>query len=65
MRRDLAQTTFGVLFIVTLIVASFWIIRPFLVPVIWAAMIVDRDLAADARGSRPPSAGGAGWPSSS
>jgi predicted PurR-regulated permease PerM len=30
----------GVLFIVTLIIASFWIIRPFLVPLIWAAMIV-------------------------
>jgi predicted PurR-regulated permease PerM len=40
MRRDLAQTTLGVLFIVTLIVASFWIMRPFLVPIIWAAMIV-------------------------
>ena len=40
MRRDLAQTTLGVLFIVTLIVASFWIVRPFLVPLIWAAMIV-------------------------
>jgi predicted PurR-regulated permease PerM len=40
MRRDLAQTTLGVLFIVTLIFASFWIIRPFLVPLIWAAMIV-------------------------
>jgi predicted PurR-regulated permease PerM len=40
MRRDLAQTTLGVLFIVMLIFASFWIIRPFLVPLIWAAMIV-------------------------
>ena len=40
MRRDLAQTTFGVLFIVILIIASFWIIRPFLAPLIWAAMIV-------------------------
>ena len=40
MRRDLAQTTFGVLFIVILIVASLWIVRPFLAPVIWAAMIV-------------------------
>ena len=29
MRRDLAQTTFGVLFIVTLIVASLWIVGPF------------------------------------
>jgi predicted PurR-regulated permease PerM len=40
MRRDLAQTTLGVLFIVTLIIASIWIIRPFLAPLIWAAMIV-------------------------
>ena len=40
MRRDLAQTTFSVLFIVILIVASLWIVRPFLAPVIWAAMIV-------------------------
>ena len=37
MRRDLAQITFGVLFIVTLIVASFWIMRAFIVPIIWAA----------------------------
>ena len=37
---DLAQTTLGVLFIVTLIAASLWIMRPFLAPVIWAAMIV-------------------------
>ncbi len=40
MRNDLARTTLGVLFIVTLIVASLWIMRPFLVPVIWATMIV-------------------------
>ncbi len=40
MRRDLAQITFGVLFLVTLIIASLWIMRPFIVPIIWAAMIV-------------------------
>ena len=40
MRRDLAQTTLGVLFIVTLLVASLWIMRPFIVPIIWAATIV-------------------------
>ena len=40
MQHDLARTTLGVLFIVTLIVASLWIMRPFLAPVIWATMIV-------------------------
>ncbi len=40
MRQDLARTTLGVLFIVTLIAASLWIMRPFLAPVIWATMIV-------------------------
>jgi len=39
-RRDLARTTLGVLFIAGLIFASFWIMRPFLAPLIWAAMIV-------------------------
>lgn len=39
-RRDLARTTLGVLFIGGLILASFWIIRPFLAPLIWATMIV-------------------------
>jgi predicted PurR-regulated permease PerM len=39
-RRDLARTTLGVLFIGGLIFASFWIIRPFLAPLIWATMIV-------------------------
>ena len=38
--RDLARTTLVVLFIGGLIAASFWIIRPFLAPLIWAAMIV-------------------------
>lgn len=40
MRRDLMQTTLGVMFIVALLVASLWIMRPFIVPIIWAAMIV-------------------------
>jgi predicted PurR-regulated permease PerM len=39
-RRDLTRTTLGVLFIGGLIFASFWIIRPFLAPLIWATMIV-------------------------
>lgn len=39
-RRDLARTTLGVLFIGGLILASFWIMRPFLAPLIWATMIV-------------------------
>ncbi|MBS1220346.1 MAG: hypothetical protein H6R21_3479 [Proteobacteria bacterium] len=39
-QRDLTQMTLGVLFIGGLIVASFWILQPFLPAVIWAAMIV-------------------------
>jgi len=39
-RRDLARTTLGVLFMAGLIFASFWVIRPFLAPLIWATMIV-------------------------
>ena len=39
-KRDLTRTTLAVLFIAALILASFWIIRPFLPAVIWAAMIV-------------------------
>ncbi len=38
--RDLARTTLVVLFIVGLIAASFWILRPFLPAAIWATMIV-------------------------
>ena len=38
--RDLAQTTLGVLFIGGLILASFWVLRPFLPALIWATMIV-------------------------
>ena len=40
MQRDLTRSTLAVLFIGTLIVASLWIVRPFLAPVIWATMIV-------------------------
>ncbi len=36
---DLTRTTLKVLFICLLIVAGFWIIRPFLTPLIWAAII--------------------------
>ncbi len=38
-RSDLARTTFAVLFIGGLLFASFWIMRPFLAPLIWATMI--------------------------
>jgi predicted PurR-regulated permease PerM len=38
--RDLTRTTLGVLFIGGMIVASFWVLRPFLPAVIWATMIV-------------------------
>lgn len=38
-RRDLARTTLCVLFIGGLIFASFWVMRPFLAPLIWATMI--------------------------
>ena len=38
--RDLVRTTFGVLFIGALIVASFWIVRPFIAATIWATMLV-------------------------
>ena len=39
-RGDLARTTFAVLVIGALIVASLWILRPFLGPAIWATMVV-------------------------
>ena len=38
--RDLVQTTLGVLAIGALIVASFWVLRPFVAATIWATMIV-------------------------
>lgn len=39
-RFALAQTTLGVLFLALLIGASLWVLRPFIGPAIWAAMIV-------------------------
>jgi predicted PurR-regulated permease PerM len=39
-QRDLTRTTLGVLFIGVLIVATLWVLRPFLAPTIWATMIV-------------------------
>lgn len=39
-RRDLAKTTLGVLFIGALLIASFWILQPFLAATIWAMMVV-------------------------
>ncbi len=38
--RDLTRTTLAVLWIGVLIVANFWILRPFLPSLVWAAMIV-------------------------
>jgi len=38
--RDLARTTFGVLFIGLLLGTSLWILRPFLGPMVWATMVV-------------------------
>ena len=38
--RDLTRITLGVLFIGVLMAASFWILRPFLLALIWATMIV-------------------------
>src|SRR5690349_12618951 len=39
-QRDLTATLLGVLFIGALIVAAFWILRPFIAAIIWATMIV-------------------------
>ena len=39
-RHDLPRTTFAVLFMVGLIAACFWILRPFLPALLWSAMIV-------------------------
>jgi predicted PurR-regulated permease PerM len=38
--QDLARTTFAVLFIGALLMASLWVLRPFLGPAIWATMVV-------------------------
>jgi predicted PurR-regulated permease PerM len=39
-QRDLTRSTLGVLFIGVLIIATFWVVRPFIAPTIWATMIV-------------------------
>jgi predicted PurR-regulated permease PerM len=39
-RRDLTRTVLSVLLIGVLIAASFWVLRPFLLASVWAAMIV-------------------------
>src|SRR6185437_5369297 len=39
-RHDLTRVVLMVLFIGGLIAASFWILRPFIAPTIWAVMIV-------------------------
>jgi predicted PurR-regulated permease PerM len=39
-KTDLARTTLAVVFIVVLLASSLWILRPFLGPAIWAAMVV-------------------------
>ena len=38
--RDLTRTTLGVLWIGIMIVANFWVLRPFLPSLLWAVMIV-------------------------
>jgi predicted PurR-regulated permease PerM len=40
LRSDLTRTTLAVLFIGALIAACFWVLRPFLVPTLWATTIV-------------------------
>ena len=39
-RRDLTRTVLAVLLIVLMIAASLWVLRPFLLSIVWAAMIV-------------------------
>ena len=39
-RRDVTHTTLAVLFIGGLIAASFWILRPFIISIVWALLIV-------------------------
>lgn len=39
-RYDLPRIIFGVLFIATMIIASFWVIQPFILGLAWAAMVV-------------------------
>jgi predicted PurR-regulated permease PerM len=39
-RRDITHTILAVLFILLLIASSFWILRPFLISIVWATIIV-------------------------
>ncbi len=39
-RGELARTTFGVIFLVTLLGTALWVVRPFIGPAIWATMVV-------------------------
>lgn len=39
-RYDLPTIIFGVLFIAILIVASFWVVQPFILGFAWASMVV-------------------------
>jgi len=39
-QQDLTHTVLAVLFIAILIAGSFWVMRPFLMPLVWAAVIV-------------------------
>jgi len=39
-QSNLANVTLGVLFIGVLIIASFWVLQPFIAPAIWATMLV-------------------------
>ena len=39
-QRDLTRTVLAVLCIILLMVASFWVLRPFLAATVWATMIV-------------------------
>ena len=39
-RSDLAKTTLGILFIGVLIIATLWVLQPFLPAIIWATMVV-------------------------
>ena len=39
-RQDLTRTTLAIIFILLLIAASLWVLRPFLAATVWATMLV-------------------------
>ena len=39
-KRDLTRTTLALLFLGALILASLWILKPFIPAIVWATMIV-------------------------